>query len=137
MKKMMNWMLMAGMVCCLSLCMTSCSDDDNDNGTDDRPGGPSAVSADLSDDEMVLSSLLESWCDFDADTDLQPGILDKTFEPIEGDEDSVNIELSSVDRANIAAAKAREEQKKAEQEETREEQDGKNKKKKAGRKKRH
>ena len=96
MKKMMNWMLMAGMVCCLSLCMTSCSDDDKDNGTDDKPGGPSAVSAEISDDEMVLSSLLESWCDFDADTDLQPGILDKTFEPIEGDEDSVNNRIRTI-----------------------------------------
>ena len=83
-KNLFQMLLMAGMVCCLSLSMTSCSDDD-DNDSTTTPGGGSAMDTDVTDDEMVLGSILENWCDFDSEKDMKHGIIDQTFEPVEGD----------------------------------------------------
>lgn len=94
---------MAGMVCCLSLSMTACSDDDN-NGDDDTPGGGSEMTSDISDDEMVLGSILENWCDFDNDKDLKPGILNETFEVVEGDVSGNNPRIRTIVVGSAAAA---------------------------------
>ena len=83
-KNLFQMLLMAGMVCCLSLSMTSCSDDD-DNDSTTTPGGGSAMDTDVTDDEMVLGSILENWCNFDSEKDMKHGIIDQTFEPVEGD----------------------------------------------------
>ena len=42
MKKMMNFALMAAMVCGLSLAVTSCKDDDKDNDNGSGNGEPTA-----------------------------------------------------------------------------------------------
>ena len=67
------------------MCMTSCSDNDDNNSGDNTPGGGSEMTSDITDDEMVLASILENWCDFDPETDLKHGIINKTFEAVEGD----------------------------------------------------
>jgi hypothetical protein len=74
---------MAALVVGLGMSVTSCKDDD-DKGDNNKIGGESTAVMGLSDDEAVLASLLQSFCDFDAE-DAGSGLLNKTFVPTIGD----------------------------------------------------
>lgn len=82
----MSWMLMAAMVCGLSLSFAACSDDDeknNNSSKDER--NEQVMSTNVSDDESVLGSLLRSWVeDFTAE-DVVAGIINKTYVATVGD----------------------------------------------------
>lgn len=81
--KLCNWMLMGAMVWGLGMGMVACSDDD-DNADESKQSGGTVMSTDISDDENVLAGLLSAWCDFDMSTDLKGGIINQSFEAIEG-----------------------------------------------------
>ena len=72
------WMLTAALVCGLSLTVTSCSDDDNDDNNNKPVSNETVIGGDITDDEIVLATILGNWCDFDASADLVHGIIDKT-----------------------------------------------------------
>lgn len=96
MKKCFNWMLMAALVCGLSLSFTACSDDDDDNNgaVDERE--QSVVNGLVSNDETLLGSLLQAWVpDFTA-ADIVPGILDKTFVADVGEVDEANATVRTM-----------------------------------------
>lgn len=90
------WMLTAALLCGLSLTVTSCSDDDDDNNNS-QENSTTIVGGDITDDEIVLATILGNWCDFDAASDLVHGIIDKTFEPTEGEQtDEANAFIRGV-----------------------------------------
>ena len=85
MKKIFNLLLMAAVVCGLSLFVTSCKDDDDDNGggNNTEVGGATVNELGLTDDETVLASLLQRWCDVEPQ-DIKSGIISQQFEPTVG-----------------------------------------------------
>lgn len=85
MKKVLNWMLMAAVVCGLSLSVTSCKDDDDaDDAASEEVGGATTMGSGLTADEALLSVLLTRWCEFSS-ADATSGITEETFEPTVGE----------------------------------------------------
>lgn len=101
------WMLTAALVCGLSLTVTSCSDDDNDDNNNKPVSNETVIGGDITDDEIVLATILGNWCDFDASADLVHGIIDKTYEPTEGEQtDPANAFVRGVVVGNLEGADA-------------------------------
>lgn len=76
MKKIMNFALIAATVCCLSLAVTSCKDDDKNNGNGSE-NTPEAVDDQTSLEEYQLQSVIANFAGIDA-ADV---VLTKSYEP--------------------------------------------------------
>jgi hypothetical protein len=84
MKKIMNFALMAAMVCGLALSVASCKDDDdNDSNNNEQQGGDSSEGLYSLEDEQ-LGALICQWCDVQADEVKDGAWRNKTYEATEG-----------------------------------------------------
>lgn len=81
MKKVLNWMLMAAVVCGLGLNVSSCSDDDDDNGVTREPDSATNISGTMEED--ILRHFITLWCDVQKD-ELIGNWTSKTYEPTVG-----------------------------------------------------
>jgi len=81
MKKVLNWMLMAAVVCGLGLSVSSCSDDDDDNGVTREPDSATNISGTMEED--ILRHFITLWCDVQKD-ELIGNWTSKTYEPTVG-----------------------------------------------------
>lgn len=94
MKKVMNWMLMAAVVCGLSLSVSSCKDDDDND--DDANRQPTEAELTIQNERdaawMVLSQLIDP-------TTAGDDWTTQTFEPTIGEEDE-NAPLQRVVKTN-------------------------------------
>jgi len=99
MKRILNYLLMAVTVCGLSLAVTSCKDDDKDNGDN---GGASAeeLAADNANTFWSVAANLVSPLDATADYE------NKTFEPTIGEADGTNNTVRVVVMPDVEAAAA-------------------------------
>lgn len=83
-KKVFNWMLMTAMVCGLSLSLTACSDDDENENGGSNTANNTEMPAGVSDDATLLGSLLSQWVEeFDA-SGVDASILNRTYEATVG-----------------------------------------------------
>lgn len=82
-RNVLNLALLTAMISGLSLSFAACSDDDKEN-FEGEVGGETTMSTDMTDDETVLASLLQQWCDVSPD-DIHGGIAQQTFTPAVGE----------------------------------------------------
>ena len=112
MQKIINFALMALLVCGLSLVATSCKDDDNseNNGTEQQGGDSVEGTMTLVDDQ--LSSLIYQWCDVQSYDLSGSALRTKTYDVTEGvvmDESRPTVrcvEVGTIEGADAYAARA-------------------------------
>ncbi|MBR1547458.1 MAG: hypothetical protein IJ637_01875, partial [Prevotella sp.] len=81
-KNVFNIWLLAAVICGLSLGVTSCKDDDNDNGTGDEGQETYEGLSTLEDDQ--LADLITAWTDTDRDNLDGTAWRNGTYEPTVG-----------------------------------------------------
>ena len=112
MKKTFRYVLMAVLTVGLSFAVTSCKDDDNDNGNGTEQQGSDSTEGTMTLADDQLSSLIYQWCDVQSGDLSSSSLRQKTYDVTEGvvlDESRPtvrSVEVGTIEGADAYAARA-------------------------------
>ena len=112
MKKTIRFALMAVLTVGLSFAVTSCKDDDNDNGNGTEQQGSDSTEGTMTLADDQLSSLIYQWCDVQSGDLSSSSLRQKTYDVTEGvvlDESRPtvrSVEVGTIEGADAYAARA-------------------------------